>query len=283
MSYQYTEFDDVSLPLYDHKQNHAGMPSEATLRDSIGGAYDWRGADRKAGRKQIINGGGKYFGEITYLVDELGDRILDEDDNPIISGDAVTTLAAEVRALMEKKGTRGQLWRRRLADDVLQWKTARLLEVDWPRKVEDHAIIAEVTYRFETLMEWWHADVVTETAGNASSGVPLELNVSNSGMTAEDAVITITRSSGTITQVVITATGVSLKWVGSLGAADVLEIDCGRQTVRENGVDAYSGFTLESGHTVAGWLPLLPGASLIDFTVTGGNATCAVEHYNQYA
>lgn len=258
------------------------MPSEATLQNSIGGAYDWRGTDRQAGRKQLISGRGKYFGEITYLVDEGGNPIVDEGGNPIISGDAVTTLAAEVRALMEKKGKRGQLWRKRLADSVLQWKQARLLEADWPRKVEDHGIVAEVSYRFETLMEFWHSATATTTEDDATAGVPLTLSISNSGMTVEDGVITITRSSGTITAVLIEGTGIELNWSGSLGASDVLEIDCGQQTVRKNGIDAYSGFSLGVAHTVAGWLPLLPGANLIDFTITGGNANCEIEHYNQF-
>jgi hypothetical protein len=282
MSYQYTAFDDIPLPLYDHKQSHASMASEPTLRDSVGGSYDWRGADRRAGRKQIISGQGKYFGEITYLTDEEGNLILDESDNPIITGNAQQTLAAEVRALMEKKGDRGQLWRNRLTDSVLQWKTARLLNVDWPRKVEDHAIIAEVSYQFETQMEFWHSEDATITDDSAVSGVPLVLTVPNSGMTAEDAIITIARSSGTITEVSITGTAIDITWAGSLGASAELVIDCGLQTVRKNGVDAYSGLTLESAHTAAGWLPLLPGDNLITVTVTGGNAAVEISHYNQF-
>lgn len=282
MSYQYVKFLEIPLPLYDHEQAHDPMLSEPTLLDSVGGSYDWRGSNRQAGRKQIISGKGKYFGEITYLVDQSGNQIVDESGNSIITGNAQQTLAAEVRALMEKKGLRGPLWRNRLADSVLQWKTARLLQVNWPRKVEDHAIIAEVSYQFETQMEFWHAATPTISDDNATDGVPLILLVSNSGMTVEDSIISIARSSGTITSISITGVGIDITWAGSLGASDELVIDCGLQTIRKNDTDAYSGFALGVSHTAAGWMPLLPGDNLITVTVTGGNAAVENSHYNQY-
>jgi hypothetical protein len=282
MSYQFVEFDGVPLPLYEHNQNHDTMPSEPTLLDSVGGAYDWRGDDRRVGRKQIISGKGIYFGELTYLVDENGDQILDESDDPILVGDAPTMLAADVRALMEKKGVRGPLWRKRLVDDVMQWKTARLLAVIWPRKWEDHGIYAEVNYQFETQMEFWHEEDPIEATDTAVSGVPKVFNLDCAGMTVEDAVITITRTSGTITTVAIEGVEIDILWTGSLGASAVLEIDCGLQTVRKNGVDSYSGFSLESGHTAAGWMPLLPGTNAISVTVTGGNATVDISYYDQF-
>jgi len=282
MSWQYVKFDGVNLPLYDHDQNHDPMPSEPTLLDSIGGAYDWRGSQRRKGRKQTIPLTGIYVGETDYLVDELGNYLVDELGNFLIAGDPYQTLQASVTALMEKKGVRGKLWRKRLKDNVLQWKTARLLAVPWPRVWEDHALKASITCQFETAMEFWHAATATSTSVSASDGVPIGLTVDNAGQVAEDAVITVTRTSGTITAFTLTGNGVSLSWSGSLGSGDVLTIDCGAGTVRKGTSDAYSGFSLASAHSAAGWLPLSSGMNALVATVTGGNATVAISHYNQY-
>lgn len=283
MSYQYTAFDEVALPLYNHEQSHDLMASEPTIIDAIGGAYDWVGTGRRKGRKQIINLKGVYFGGIEYLVDETGDKLVDELDDYLIAGDGVEMLQAQVTALREKKGARGTLWRNRLDDSTLEWKTARLLQVSWPRKWEDHGLLAEISCQFETLMEFWHAATATTSSGSASSGVALPLLIENTGEQVDDATITITRTSGTITAVSLTCAelGIALSWSGSMGSGDVLTIDCGAQTVKENSTDAYSGFSL-SGHTAAGWLPIPQGSYSFVATVTGGGATVAIQHYNQY-
>jgi hypothetical protein len=283
MSYQYVTFDGVSLPLFDHSQEHAPMQAEPTLVDSIGGAYDWVGTARRKGRKQIISLTGVYFGETTFLVDELGNFIVDDLAAFLIAGDSYQMAQAQVVALLEKKGVRGQLWRKRLDDSVLEWKTARVLSISWPRVWEDHAIKAELTCEFETAMEFWHASTQTATSVNAVAGVPIALNVDNTGQVVDDATITVTRTSGTITAFTLTGGGVSLSWTGSLGASEVLTIDCGAQTVRENTTDSYSGFSLSGSHSAAGWLPLASGANPFVVTVTGGNATVAINHYAQFS
>ncbi len=55
------------------------------------------------------------------------------------------------------------------------------------------------------------------------------------------------------------------------------------QTVRVWGVDAYSGFVLNAGHTAAGWLPLATGETPLEITVIGGDATATAQHYTQLA
>lgn len=283
MSWQYVEFDGVSLPLFDHSQDHGPMVAESTLIDSVGSAYDWRGSKRRAGRRQIISLTGLYVGETEYLVDESGERLVDEGSDPLIAGDAAQMTQAYVTALLEKTGVRGKLWRERLGDSVKEWKTARLLQIGWPRGWEDHAIRAELTCQFETLMEFWHAETAISTSASASDGVPLGLTVNNAGQIVNDAVITVTRTSGTITAFTLTGDGVSLSWSGSLGSGDVLTIDCGAQTVRKGTADAYSGFSLGGSHTAAGWIPISAGIHSFVVTVTGGNATAKLEYYNQYS
>lgn len=283
MSYQYTEFDGVALPLYDHSQAHDMMPSEPTLLDSVGGAYDWKGSGRRKGRKQLISLTGVYFGELTYLVDNVGDYLVDESGNYLIAGDAETMARDQITQLMAKKGVRGQLIRKRLDDDVEQWKTARLLSVAWPRKWEDHAVKGELTCQFETRMEYWHAASATSVPVNVASGTTRALFVQNSGEQIDDATITFERTTGTVTAVslVCAELGISLSWTGSLGASETLTIDCDTQTIKENTTDAFSGFSL-SGHTAAGWLPIPSGNYVFYATSTGGNANVTISYYNQY-
>jgi len=285
MSYLYTTFDGVALPLYDHSQSHDMMPSEPTLLDSVGGAYDWVGTGRRKGRKQTLSLTGVYIGELTYLVDDAGNYLVDDVGDFLISGDSETMARSQIAELMAKKGTRGQLFRKRLDDAVLEWKTARLLSVSWQRKWEDHAVKAELTCQFESRMEYWHAATATTTSGNATASVALPVMVENTGEQVEDATITVTRTSGTITVVslVCAELGIALEWAGSLGASEVLTIDCDAQTVKKNTTDSFGGFTLTPVyHTAAGWLPIPKGSYLFSATVVGGNATVAISHYTQF-
>ena len=285
MSYQFVEFDGVDLPLFNHSQNHSPMASDATLRDSIGGAYDWVGAARKKGRKQVISLTGVYLGEVAYLTDGLGNFLVDESGNFIVAGHAKEMLKSQVADLMAKKGVRGQLWREDLALEERQWKTARLLQVNWQRKYDDHAVIANMSCTFETSMEFWHEEDATETSVSAVASTPVALNITNNGQQVDDAVITITQTSGTITAVAFLdhATGVDWTWTGTLVLGQILTIDCDRQTIRKDSSDAYSGFALGGSHSAAGWLPLASGENALGVTVTGGDATVTVSHYDQYA
>lgn len=284
MSYIYTTFDGVNLPLFDHSQNHSLMVAESSFMDSVGGTFDWIGTTRRKGRKQNISFTGVYLGELEYLVDETGDLLIDDLGDYLIVGNGKEMLVSQVAALLEKKGVRASLWRERLADDVLEWKTARLLQVTWPRKYEDHAVKANITCQFETSMEFWHAETATTTSASAVDGVTAGLMVDNAGQVVDDAIITVTRTSGTVTAVSLIGAelGINIAWAGSLGSGDVLTIDCGAQTVRKGSADAYSGFTLGGSHTARGWLPIASGPQSFVTLVTGGNATVSITHYNQF-
>lgn len=284
MPYQYTKFDGIELPLYNHEQAHDPMPAESTIIDSVGGAWDWLGTARRRGRKQIISFKGVFTSGEYGLVDDDGNPVVDEFAQQIIVAEGVAALRAKVVALLEKRGVRGSLIRTRLDDSTTEWKTARLLQIGWPRKWEDHGVIAELSFQFETFMEGWHAASATSTSDSAVAATPLGFTVENTGqIPVNDAVFTVTRTSGTITQVDVdlSASGIDWTWTGSLGASDVLTVDVGAQTVKKNSTDAYSGFVLNGSHTAEGWLPLAEGDNVFTITVTGGNATVAVSHYNQ--
>jgi hypothetical protein len=149
-------------------------------------------------------------------------------------------------------------------------------------------VMAELECVFDSAMGAWRAETVTTSSVSAPDDTPTGLNVSVGGdMPVRDPVITITRTSGTITAIEfdIAAIGVELRWAGSLGASDVLTINAGAKTVLKNGADAYSGFTFGSGHTAKSWfwLPMPAGTVACTVRVVGGAATVAVTHYNQFA
>lgn len=283
MAYRYTEFDGVPLPTANFEQAHDIAPIESGLLDSVGGVYDYRGAARKAARKQTISLRGIYWGETGYMVDEAGNPIVDEAGNYLIAGDAVNMLRAQVDALRAQRGARGPLWRVRISDGARQWLTARLLQIAWQRTRPDMAVRAELSCQFESAMTAWRAETESLAYNTAAAGAPTGLLVQNGGdVTVSDAVFRVTRTSGTITGVRVSGPGIDWTWTGSLGSGQTLTVDCGSQTMRLGLLDAYSGWSRGAGHTAPGWLPLTVGDTLLTVTLTGGAGDVTVTHYNQF-
>lgn len=283
MPHHYVEFDDVSLPIGNPSQDHSPAASASGRASAVGGNYDLYGNANGNAQPQTLSMTGTYWGEIEYLVDETGDYLVDETGDYLIEGSVAADLRSQVAALRAKVRTRAPLWRRRLDDDVRDWKEARFVRMSQPQIKEDRDFKAEITCEFETLMTNWHAADASVASASVAASSPTAVIVENSGATIEDAVITITRTSGTITALLVAAAelGVSLHWTGSLGSGDVLVIDSGAKTVRKNGADAYGDFELYTGHTARGWMPITPGNQAIVFTLTGGAATCAISYYYQ--
>lgn len=283
MAYRYTEFDGVPLPTANFEQAHDIAPIESDLQDSVGSVYDYRGAARKAARKQTISLRGIYWGETGYMVDEAGNPIVDEAGNYLIAGDAVNMLRAQVDALRAKRGARGPLWRVRISDGARQWLTARLLQIAWQRTRPDMAVRAELSCLFESAMTAWRAETGTGVTASAAAATPTGLLVQNGGDVAvADAVLSVARTSGTITAVRVQGPGIDWTWTGSIGAGQTLQVDCGSQTMRRSGADVYGGWVRAAAHTAPGWLPLALGDNPFLVTVAGGNATLTISHYNQF-
>ena len=286
MTHKYTLFDSVPLPENNPTQTHDANGMRSSLALSVGGLYDTLGSTTGRPDAKTLPVNGTYVGAVEYLVDETGDYLVDESGDYLIAGDAQTDVRSQVAAIRAKVRQRGSLWRVRLDDEsVAEWKTARLLGVRQIITRDAPISAAEITLDFETMMTNWHAADASSASASVTASTPTALTVENAGDTIEDAVITVTRTSGTITGVLIqsTALGVSLYWTGSLGSGDVLTIDSGLKTVRKNSSDSYADFELYTGHTARGWLPITPGNQSLVFTLTGGAATCAIAYYNQVA
>lgn len=286
MAYRHTEFerDDgvtVTLPFYNPAQDHSVAPGRSSLVASIGGYFDLYGDSDIGTEAQTIPVAGVILGETEYWEDEAGNILVDEAGVAVSFGDAPTMLHSKLSALRESVRKRGKLWRERMSDDVRQWKRVRFQSMSQPQQVRDRDFMASVTCQFETAMANWHAEDATEVSATATSGVPVYLLVTNSGATIDDAVLTVTCSSGPITAVTLTCTAldVAWTWTGSLTAGQQLVVDAGTSEVSQNVTDAYGGFTLSGGAN--GVMPIEPGTWVFVVTVTGGGAGVSLSYFSQ--
>lgn len=283
MAYRYTEFVGVPLPAANFEQQHDTAAVESDLLDSVGGVVSYTGSVPKRARRQTIALRGVYWGETSYITDGAGNTIVDEAGNRLVAGSAEAMLRSQVDALRALRGQRGPLWRVRLSDGARQWLTARLLQIGWQRTRPDMAVRAELDCQFESAMIAWRAVTATTAQVSVSAGTPTGLLAQNGGDIAVlDAVLSVARTSGTITAVRVQGPGIDWTWTGSIGAGQTLTVDCGAQTVRVGSADAYSGWSRGAGHTAAGWLELAVGDSVFQVTLTGGGGDVTVTHYNQF-
>lgn len=281
--YQIIEFDGVPLPLLNPDQNHTGARAESTILNVVGGgAFDFRGNRRRRGRSAQFAVTGVLVGEIEYEVAHNGNHIVDHSGNRILVGTATNRLRGQIEALRAKRGIQAPLWRIRLDDNERQWLTARLLEVQNPQTTDDRLFKASVTCQFETTMDAWRGATQIVKSGSLINGT-IGVNVSGGPVPIHDVVITVDPSGGSMTFLRISSPhqGIDLRFTGPVGASQILTIDCGAQTVRIDGVDAYSGFALTGNHSAEGWCPI--GTGLPVFEVESDRiGTISFKFYYQF-
>lgn len=284
-TYRITTFDGVNLPVYNGDQDISGAAVDSTLQTSIGGVFDTYGTRQRTAVAQKFTVAGIYAGtETTYEVDHTGKYITDHSGNKIITSTALGSLRGQVEAIRSRLGVRGTLLRKRWDDETLtQWRTARLLAVNERSQPKGTPNMAHVDCVFETIHPAWRSMTLATVTKNLVSGGLVGLNKTSGGTApVRDATITVT-ASGTITALRITCTaiGVDLNWTGTMAAGQYLAIDCGAQTVIKSAVNAYSGFSLGSGHTARGWLPLASGINVLLISANGAG-TVSISHYDQW-
>ena len=89
------------------------------------------------------------------------------------------------------------------------------------------------------------------------------------------AILTITAAGNAISGITFKCGSCDWTFSGSVAAGKVLTIDTGTRSIRNDGIDAYSLFALNAGHTVADWLQLAPGANSVTITYTCAGAATA--------
>lgn len=284
MPYLYTYFDDTPMPNAMQEDDLSTGQVESSLVDSIGGKFDFFGSTQRLPRSHQFSHKGKYVGEVLERVTSSGDtRVTDDGTVRVTAPSKVADLHGKTDDLKAKIGVLGQLWRQRIADGVLTWKRCRLLQVEHTEDVENANVVSEVQTTFETKDVGWRSAAAVTTSVSATAGITNALNVPNAGsMPARNATLRVARTSGTITAVQVTGTGIDFTWTGSIGASQTLVINTEDETVLIGTTDQYNGFVLNAGHTSDVWLPLPTGTVTLLVTLTGGNGNVSVEHYNQW-
>jgi len=249
MAYWYTKFGTTTIgqvsPVHD-----ISLPSRAQGIETIGGAVDEYGSEVAPVA-------------IPYRVTVHGEEI----------ANTLGTIASKVATIRALMGKRDKLYRKVDGTSDTQWADARLIDMAMNR---DGSQQLAVPYTLSFLVYspvWSGTSVVTSAALGTEPATVLE--VYNGGNAqVRNPIITITAATNAITNVTLTANDeTSISWAGTLASAKDLVIDCGAQTIRNDGADAYAGVTLNSGHTVAYWVGLgATATTTLTITRTAGGS-----------
>jgi hypothetical protein len=162
--------------------------------------------------------------------------------------------------------------------------TARLQEVRC-RRVPDYPLAMEVEWDFVIVSPFWKAAANYSQVSLSSASVSFDVgNLGN--YPVSDALITVTAKTTAITQIQIGVNGTSqMQWAGTIAINKSLVIDCGALSVKNDGADAYSGFTLTANHKIRDWLRLGAGTTTLTVARTGGGATSTIrlDYYDGWA
>ncbi len=249
MSYYLYQFGSIDLPRGDSVDGLGGdVPSD--VASTAGGAHFAYGS-----------------GVVPLGVHRVGHR-----------GIYSAAVRANMDALMGMLGQRTFLWRMR-DDLVTQWKYARLLSCRWDRDIEQSQH-AELVSEWDAVGYWKSSS--TSSVSRASTG---SLTPTGAGRARVfDAVITFTASSTTTHTFRFqdSTNGIDWTFSASVTSGQVVTIDCGAFSVLNNGVAAYSSFTVNAGHASDYWCVIRTGLNTFTFTLSAGAGTFAVTWYDSW-
>jgi hypothetical protein len=122
---------------------------------------------------------------------------------------------------------------------------------------------------------------MSETWTPASSGATYILT--NDGVLRQtDVTITITAGAASISNIRLRVNNCDWTYSGTVAAGQALLVDCGAKSITNNTVDAYTGLTLNAGHTVADWIQVEPGNNTVTITYSGNAGADAVVTWDYY-
>lgn len=273
MSYILEKFGTTLIPQARPTMDiGAGQAQSVLVGLPSGGAYDAIGSARSRGQAITVNHAGAIY----------------EDTNA-----AVQSALDALKALI---GTRDQLFRR-MPNGTVQWITARLTSLTGQRTIE-HVHHLDLSLSFASHEYYWHGThhgagwlldagfnldegkVFDEANADVTTPIPASgtVTVTNAGnYPVRNAIISIYAGTTPITNLTLILTGAtSLRYAGTIGSGKTLVLDCGKFTALNDGVDDFANLTRESGHVIADWLCLEPGANLVAVTRTGGDANSSI-------
>lgn len=245
MAYKLAQFDDMLLPIYNRESGLDTAPAPAGFVATVNGGFDIYRTDEApaATPYQLVC-------------------------RAILSEATLVAQKAAIDGLRYKARQRAKLYRQADDDDSYHWAWARLEKIGHNRQYANRGYqILEFTFQVES--EWYglaHEQIET------LSSSPHTLTTANAGnRVIRDAILTITASS-TMSSINIAVAGATdLNWTGSLTSGHNLVFDIGAKSIKDNDVDAYSGFSYGAGHAIDDWLRIY-GATEIVITFTGGGA-----------
>jgi len=254
MPYTLVTFDSVTLPADMSETPLTAGAVESGLTQAAGGMFDRYGTRQVLPQSMAIALRARY-------------------------NNRSATLQTQLDALRAKIGAYGQLVRKRIGDSVLQNINARLLTVDGALMPTDiNTLMLEM--RWQSAEATWRSATATTATGSVGGNTSL---VNDGTAPVADAIITVTATSALVNPTfIITALGVSLKYTGTVANTKALVIDCGAKTVKNDGANAYSGFSLEAAHTARNWLPLTVATHTLAVAASSGTGNVSVAFYKRW-
>ena len=276
MAFWYERFGSTTLPIYEPK-------------DAIGTAQ---------ARPGLVRTTGGFFAAV-------GSETLDADSKRVhirrqIVEDTPADLITTYYALRALRGVRDKLYRRR-DDEAVEWAYAWLVECEGTREAKNITVL-NVELTFELLSTQWYG--AEHNAGwtfdsgeyfdtglyfdsqdflfTLSDSIPITMTVTNGGNdTVRNEIVTVTAGAAAITNLVIKrkvggVTYEHLVYAGTISAGQALVIDCGADSVKNNGVGDYANFSRGANHQTNWLLQLLAGDNSIEVTITGGSINSTI-------
>ena len=264
-----TQFGTYVFPLYNKRDLvSTGDTGGTLLRLPGGGAYDAYGTDNAPEGIREVSTEFEIIESTTTAVQTARDQIR----------------------------SRAGKWRRLWAhfpDGTDRWTWARLSKVKMERR-PTYLFYQPVGLTFEVKDPGWNgrgsgAEWYLDAGQYLDAGLYLDYDdtitldgspktttITNGGNRTVTAVVLSIRAAGNPISGIRFVCG-SCDWTfsGSVAAGKVLTIDTGTRSIRNDGIDAYSLFALNAGHTVADWLQLAPGANSVTITYTCAGAATA--------
>jgi len=219
-----------------------------------------------------LPGGGVYDAHGTEMAPRGSTQITFQ---AVITGASASAIDTTFEALKALRGKRDQLWRTMGDGATLQWCYARLQTITAQRTASTRKHLP-ISMTFQMLDQNWanltvHNDTYTGASPKAIANQTNSGNVTQAIMT-----ITITAVTSSITAVTLANadSGHSFSWAGTLLATKALIINTGTKSIKNNGVDAFAGFTPPTNKPE--WFALIADQNDLTFTRTGGDNSSSI-------
>lgn len=272
MTYRIYRFGSTVLPDYNEEADIGlVVTAKSALDIPSGGALDLFGGER------VMPGSAKILKSCT------------------LHATTEASLLAQFMALRVLVGTRDQLYRMRIAEDVLEWAWARFDNLAATRKYGQKSLLfQDVKLSFTIYSPAWYSQDTHSYSGGVSPSEPDDLttvlaesgttvlHIDHTGNIDQPAVVFTITATGEVTLVTInnTTTGYSFSYNGTLASGTVLVIDTGARSVQNNGVDDYAHFIPPANQEE--WMHIAPGANTLLVTMVGGGKF-TVDYYAAFA